>query len=72
MHRMGEKLCKHINKGIISENYIDFWQLNIKRKMVQLKSGLTGVNAERLRTLAELPEDLGSIPSIHMAAQNWL
>jgi hypothetical protein len=69
---MGEKLCKHINKGIISGNYTESWQLNIRRQMVQLKSGLTIVKAQRLRTLAKLPEDLGSIPSTYMAAQNCL
>ncbi|CAO2595796.1 hypothetical protein LEMLEM_LOCUS8322, partial [Lemmus lemmus] len=48
------------------------WSWACHASSVQMFSLGAGETAQRLRALAALPEDLGSIPSTHMEAHNGL
>ena len=56
--------------SLIKEESIQFW--GKKRQTIPMGNIGAGEMAQRLRALTAFPEDLGSIPSSHMAAHNCL
>ena len=70
-------MCGIGHRDELSTVFLDFVEMWIHRfslvkASLEMTASSAGEMAQQLRALAVLPEDLGSIPSNHIAAQNCL